>query len=182
MAAILQCTTASAEISWPPEPTDTSYVFEIDPDREFFPNFGISFSIQGPYEGAEITNTTFDLTFVSDGTTPASDLSMKLGLELTQQGYTEVAFTGADLGFGSGANTFTATFSTDALNGVVAGGPFFPYAFTELSVFGVNGSILGDFYFIDSSFTFDLIPAVPAPGSAFVLTCSAIAIRRTRRA
>jgi len=180
MAATLQCTTASAGDSSPPEPTDTSYVFEIDPDREYFPSFGINFSIVGPYEGTEITNTTFELTLVSDGTTPASDLSIILGIQLAQQGYTELSFTGADLGFGSGPNTFTATFSTDALNGVVEGS-LLPYAFTELTFFGANGPLLGDYYFIDSSFTFDLIPA-PAPGSAFILALGggAVATRRRR--
>jgi len=47
VAAMLHCTSAFAGDSSPPAPTDTSYVYEIDPNQEIFPNFGANLTLRG---------------------------------------------------------------------------------------------------------------------------------------
>ncbi len=113
----------------------------------------------GPVEDDIITNTTFDITWVSDGATPASDLLLHGSVQVDE---TLVYFTvtGEDLGFGSGPGIFKGTFSTDTLNGVVWPGLLPPYSIVDLQVDSVNGGgIQGYAYFVDSFINFDVIPA-----------------------
>ncbi len=120
----------------------------------------------GPIEDYVITNTTFDITYVSDGATPASDIQLHGTLTL-QGGSASFIVTGEDLGFGSGPGTFEGTFETDALNGVAAPGFLPPYAILDLQIDSVNGGIEGSAYFEDSYITCDVIPAPPCePPSA----------------
>lgn len=122
-------------------------------------------SLIGPVEDSVITGTTFDITWVSDGATPASDLELH-GTVMVDDGFVEFMVTGADLGFGSGPGTFKGTFSTDSLNGVVW--PFFlvaPYSIVDMQVDAVNGGgIQGYAYFLDSYINFDVVE--PPPCSA----------------
>ncbi len=131
------------------------------PGEEFF-NGGVLFvTLIGPVEDDIITNTTFDITYVSDGATPASEIQLH-GTVQVNEGYASFIVTGEDLGFGSGPGTFKGTFSTDTLNGLVWPSFFFPpYSIVDLQIDAVNGGIQGYAYFVDSFINFDVIPAPP---------------------
>ena len=119
----------------------------------------------GPVEDSIISGTTFDITWVSDGATPASDLLLH-GSVMVDNDFVDFTVTGADLGFGSGPGTFKGTISTDALNGIAW--PFFlvaPYSIVDLMVDSVNGGgIQGYAYFAEGSFIkFDVVePGCPS--------------------
>lgn len=130
------------------------------PGQEFF-NGGILFvSLIGPVGGSLITNTTFDITYVSDGATPASEIQLHGTFHVDE---TTVGFivTGKDLGFGDGPGTFKGTYSTESLNGIADTGFFPPYSVVDLQIDAVNGGINGTGYFVDSFITCDVIPAPP---------------------
>lgn len=149
------------------ENCDVTFPMPI-PGVEHF-NGGLMFvNLIGPVDDHVITNTTFDITYVSDGATPASDLLLH-GFITVDGGTSDFTVTGADLGFGSGPGTFTGTYETDALNGVADPSFFFPpYAWVDLQIDSVNGGgIQGSGYFVDSFITCDVIPAPPCePPSA----------------
>jgi len=119
----------------------------------------------GPVEDSVISNTTFNITWVSDGSSPASDLLLH-GTVMVDNGFVDFTVTGADLGFGSGPGTFTGSVSTDSLNGIAW--PFFlvaPYSIVDLQVDSVNGGgIQGYAYFAAGSFIkFDVVePGCPS--------------------
>lgn len=130
------------------------------PGAEFF-NGGILFvSLIGPVGDSLITNTTFDITYVSDGATPASEIQLHGTFHVDGQ---TVGFivTGKDLGFGEGAGTFKGTYSTESLNGIADTGFFPPYSAVDLQIDAVNGGINGSGYFVDSFITCDVVPAPP---------------------
>ncbi len=136
------------------------------PGQEHFTGGAMWVSLIGPVEDSIITGTTFDITWVSDGATPASDLELHGSVQV-DEGFAEFTVTGADLGFGSGAGTFKGTFSTDELNGIAW--PHFlvaPYSIVDLQVDVVNGGgIQGYAYFVDSFIKFDVVeppPCAPA--------------------
>lgn len=134
------------------------------PGEEFFTGGVMWVTLIGPIEDSIITGTTFDITWVSDGATPASDLEMH-GTVMVDKNFVEFMVTGEDLGFGSGPGTFKGTFSTDALNGLVW--PSFllpPYSVVDLQIDAVNGGgIQGVSYFVDSFIKFDVVePGCPA--------------------
>lgn len=114
----------------------------------------------GPIEDYVITNTTFDITYVTDGATPASDIQLHGTLSL-QGGDGSFFVTGADLGFGSGPGTFKGTFETDVLNGIALPGFFPPYSILNLQIDAVGGGIQGSAHFVDSAIICDVIPAPP---------------------
>jgi hypothetical protein len=115
----------------------------------------------GPIDDYVIINTTFEITYVSDGATPASDIQLH-GTAMVDGGFAEFIVTGADLGFGSGPGTFTGTYETDALNGVADESFFFPpYSIVDLQIDAVTGGIQGSSYFEDSFITCDVVPAPP---------------------
>ena len=87
------------------------------PGQEHFDGGLMFVNLIGPVDDHVITNTTFDITYVSDGATSASDLLLH-GFITVDGGTSDFTVTGADLGFGSGPGTFTGTYETDALNGV----------------------------------------------------------------
>lgn len=125
------------------------------PGEDIF-NGGIIFvTAIGPLEGSEIFSTEFDITYVSDGATPASDMLIVVGFPTTTE-YVELHVTGADLGFGDGPGTFTGTLTTDALNGITVGSFFPPYSIVNLDIGAVNGQIDGVGYFEDSFINFDV--------------------------
>ena len=134
------------------------------PGKEFFSG-GIMFvTAIGPPGGSEIHNTIFDITYVSDGATPASDLHITVGMWLGEENpiYVETHVDGTDLGFGSGPGTFEGTFETSALNGIAVESFFFPpYSIVDLSIGAINGQIDGTGYFVDSFINFDLEGATP---------------------
>ena len=132
----------------------------------------------GPEAGTEITNTTFDITYVSDGFTPASDMFIEASIQL-EDGFATFEVTGADLDFGSGPGTFTGEFSTDMLNGIVVGS-FLPSSIVHLTIGSIQGGIDGTAYFEDSFIYFDVIN-VPAPAAAALFGCAAVVHRRRRR-
>ncbi|MCC6908553.1 MAG: hypothetical protein IT430_11465 [Phycisphaerales bacterium] len=131
------------------------------PGREFF-NGGVLFvDAIGPLGGYEITNATFDITYVSDGATPASDIVIVAAIQ-TQSGYLETEVTGADLGFGSGPGTFKGTFATHALDGVVERGFLGPYSLMHLTIDSLQGGIQGEGYFVQSAIVLDVTGTIPS--------------------
>ncbi len=114
----------------------------------------------GPVDDHVITNTTFDITYITDGATPASDIQIH-GLISLEGGSAGFIVTGADLGFGGGAGTFNGTFETDALNGIASQGFFPPYSIVDLQIDAVGGGIQGNAHFVNSFITCDVIPAPP---------------------
>lgn len=130
------------------------------PGQEFF-NGGVLFvSLIGPVGGSLITNTTFDITYVSDGATPASEIQLHGTFHVDGQAVGFIV-TGKDLGFTDGAGTFKGTYSTDVVNGVADEGFFPPYSVVDLQIDSVNGGINGTAYFVDSFITCDVVPAPP---------------------
>ncbi len=131
------------------------------PGEEHFTGGVLFVTLIGPIEDDIITNTTFDITYVSDGATPASEIQIH-GTVQVDEGFVGFIVTGEDLGFGSGPGTFKGTFSTDTLNGVVWPSFFFPpHSIVDLQIDAVNGGINGYAYFVDSFINFDVIPAPP---------------------
>jgi hypothetical protein len=134
------------------------------PGQEHFSG-GIMFvTAIGPLGGSEIHNATFDITYVSDGTTPASELHITVGLFVNPDNpvYIETSVDGTDLGFGSGAGTFKGTFETEALNGVaVESFLIAPNSIVDLEIGAVNGGIEGTGYFVDSFINFDMVGFTP---------------------
>ena len=90
------------------------------PGQEFFGGGILFVTAIGPLGGSEIHNTSCDITYVSDGATPAKDLHITVGMVLGEKNpvYVETHVIGTDLGFGSGPGPFVGTFETAALNGV----------------------------------------------------------------
>jgi hypothetical protein len=135
------------------------------PDQDFWDGNGAVFFVLflGPLGDSVITNTTFDITYFSDGTTPASELFLEIGV-CVDGVIVDFSVTGADLGFGSGPGTFQGTLDTDVLNGLVCPGFPGPNSTVELIVDVVGGgAVQGTAYFIDSFITFDVIPPPPCP-------------------
>jgi hypothetical protein len=137
------------------ENDDPTFPCPIPGQQDF--SGGIMFvTLIGPIEGMVITGTTFDITYVSDGTTPASDLLLH-GSVMVDDDFVEFNVTGADLGFGSGPGTFHGTLHTDSLNGEAWESFFFPpYSIVNLEVGAVDGAIQGTGYFVDSFIIFDV--------------------------
>ena len=142
------------------EDCDPTFPMPI-PGQEHFDGGVLWVTLIGPINDYVITNTTFDITYVSDGATPASDIQLH-GTAMVDGGFAEFVVTGADLGFGSGPGTFQGTFDTDALNGV-AWESFLlpPYSIVDLQIDAVNGGIQGSGYVVDSYITCEVIPAPP---------------------
>jgi len=121
----------------------------------------------GPIGGNEISNATFDITFVSDGQTPASDLLLNVSLFIDEPGgvvQVETVVTGADLGLGSGPGKFSGTFETTDLNGIaVENFLVAPNSTIDVIVDAVGGGgIQGTGYFVDSFIYFDIVTDPPA--------------------
>ncbi len=55
------------------------------PGQQFFSGGILFVTAIGPPGGSEIHNTIFDITYVSDGATPASDLHITVGMMLGEQ-------------------------------------------------------------------------------------------------
>lgn len=125
------------------------------PGSDIFTGGIIFITAIGPLEGSEIFSTEFDITYVSDGATPASDMLIVVGFPTTTD-YVEIHVSGADLGFGDGPGTFTGTLTTDALNGITVGSFFPPYSLVFLDIGAVNGQIDGVGYFEKSFINFDV--------------------------
>ena len=134
------------------------------PGQEFFDGGVLFATLIGPLEDSVITNTTFDITYVSDGATPASDLFIEIAVQVDDK-FREFCLTGADLGFGSGPGTFEGTLETDVLNGVVGAGLFPPNSLVDFVIDVVGGgAVQGLAFFVDSFITFDVIPPPDCPG------------------
>jgi len=142
-----------------PDHNNDDPIFPVPiPGEEFF-NGGILFvTAIGPPGGSEIFNTSFDITYVSDGATPASDLHITVGMVIGEKNpvFVETHVDGTDLGFGSGPGTFKGTFETSAFNGVAVEGFFPPYSIVDISIGSIDGGIQGTGYFVDSFINYDL--------------------------
>jgi hypothetical protein len=156
------------------------------PGQDFFDGGVLFVTAIGPVGGREIISTDFDITYVSDGVTPASEIAMEVGL-LIDDGmggepvYLTTFVTGADLGFGEGPGTFEGTFSTDDLNGFAVESFIFPpNSIVDLTIGAVDGAIDGTGYFEDSFVNFNLTP-IPAPASVGVLALGGVLALRRRR-
>jgi len=159
---------------------DSDPVFPMPiPGREFFEGGGdeeVVFFVDafGPVQGTIITNTRFDITYVSDGITPASDIVIAVSAPVDMQSR-EFHITGADLGFGSGSGTFIGTFETDELNGEVWQEiPDFP-SIIHIRIESVVGGIRGVGFFQDSFINLDVIP-VPEPSAFGLLTLGIVGL------
>ncbi len=133
------------------------------PGQEFFSGGIVFVTAIGPVAGVEIHNTSFDITYVSDGATPASDLHITVGLAINPDDPISVEFVvnGSDLGFGSGPGTFKGTLETDAFNGIPLQGFLPPYSILDISIGAINGGIDGTGYFVDSFINFDVAEDTP---------------------
>ena len=148
---------------------DSDPVFPMPiPGREFFDGGALFVSAIGPVEGTIITNTQFDITYVSDGMTPASDIAIDVFVPVDGQ-FREVHITGADLGFGGGPGTFTGMFETDELSGEVWTFPDFSQSIIEIRIDSVAGAIEGVGFFRDSFINMNVTP-VPEPSTLGLLT------------
>jgi hypothetical protein len=148
------------------------------PGADVFTGGAISISAIGPPAGTIITNTTFDITYVSDGATPASNLLLEVSVQVDND-FAELSLTGADLGFGGGPGTFVGTLQTDVFNGVVWQS-FFPPTNVHIHIQSTTGGIDGTAFFVDSAIIFDVIP-VPAPAGVPLLALGLLQIGRGRR-
>ena len=132
------------------------------PGQEFFDGGAMFVTAIGPVGGREVIETELDITYVSDGATPASEIVIEVGMFVEDNDgvieYTSFHVTGAELGFGSGPGKFHGTFSTDALNGFAVMGFLPPYSIVDLMIGAVNGGIDGSGYFEDSFVIFNLTP------------------------
>ena len=134
------------------------------PGQDFFDGGVLFGTLIGPLADSVITNTTFDITWVSDGATPASDLFIEIMVQVDDK-FREFCLSGADLGFGGGPGTFVGTLETDVLNGVVWPGFLPPNSTVDLFVDAVGGGgIQGSGFFVDSFIRFDVIPPPDCPG------------------
>lgn len=134
------------------------------PGPEFYTGGIIFITAIGPPGGAEIHNTTFDITYVSDGATPASDIHITVGMFIDEDNpqYVETSVNGSDLGFGSGAGTFKGSFDTSVFNGTAVESFLFPpNSIIDISIGAIDGGIDGTGYFLDSYINFDLVGIVP---------------------
>ena len=148
-----------------PSHSNADPIFPVPlPGQEFFSGGFLFVTAIGPQGGQRIHNTSFDITWVSDGATPASDLHITIGMVLGEENpiYVETVVNGSDLGFSSGAGTFHGTYETSALNGVAVQGFFPPYSIVDISIGSINGGIQGTSYFVDSFINFDLQGATPS--------------------
>jgi hypothetical protein len=134
------------------------------PGRQVFDGGILFVTALGPFGGSEITDTEFDITFVSDGATPASDMVIYVSY-FSAAGFLDFHLTGADLGFGAGPGTFIGSLSTDALNGTTVESFPPPYSQINLEIGAVTGQIDGVAYFEDSFINF----YVPEPGVGVLL-------------
>ncbi len=160
------------------DPLDPTFPVPL-PGPQFF-NGGVLFgTFIGPVEGTQILNTTYDITYVSDGTTPAANLLIEMSV-MVNNDVVELVVTGADLGFGSGAGTFDGTFQTNAFNGTVWQPAIFPHSIIDLNIGATTGGIEGSGFFQNSFIVFDVIP-VPEPASIMLLLGGAVIGRRARR-
>ncbi len=154
---------------------DSDPVFPVPiPGREFFDGGALFVTAIGPVEGTIITNTQFDITYASDGITPASDIAIDVSAPVDGR-FREVHITGADLGFGSGPGTFTGMFETDELNGEVWQFPDFSNSLIDIRIDSVAGGIQGIGFFQDSFINMDVIP-VPEPSTLGLLTLGIIGL------
>ncbi len=158
---------------------DSDPVFPVPiPGREFFDGGALFVTAIGPVEGTVITNTQFDITYVSDGITPASDIAIDVSAPVDGR-FREVHITGADLGFGSGPGTFTGMFETDELNGEVWQFPDFSNSLIDIRIDSVAGGIQGVGFFQDSYINMDVIP-VPEPSTLGLFTLGILGLVRRR--
>ncbi|MHC5110473.1 MAG: hypothetical protein ACYTHJ_11415 [Planctomycetota bacterium] len=117
----------------------------------------------GPDGGTTIYNTSLDITYVSDGVTPASDLVLEISTFVDGQ-LREWDVSGADLGFGSGPGTFKGKLDTDIFNGIIDGGIPGPFSTISLDIGSTSGPVNGTAFFVDSFINFLVEePAVAIP-------------------
>lgn len=157
---------------------DDDPIFPVPiPGQQFFSGGILFVTAIGPPGGSEITNAEFDITYFSDGTTPASDILIEVGY-MSEGGYLQSEVTGVDLGFGSGSGMFSGTFSTDALNGVAVESFLFPpHSIVDLTIGSVTGGIQGTGYFEDSFINF----TIPEPGALTLLLIGGVVVARRPR-
>ncbi len=148
-----------------PSHSNADPIFPVPlPGQEIFTGGILFVTAIGPPGGSEIHNTSFDITYVSDGATPASDLHITVGMVLGEKNpvFVETHVDGTDLGFGSGPGEFQGTFETSALNGVaIESFLVAPYSIVDISIGSITGQIDGSGYFVDSFINFDLQGATP---------------------
>lgn len=164
-----------------PGHSNSDPIFPIPiPGQDVFSGGALAVSAFGPVGGTEITGATFDITFVTDGAATASDIMFLVRYDTPDFETIQTTVTGADLGFGSGAGTFSGTFSTAALNGVVRESFFLPpNSLIEIQIGAVGGGGIDGFAYFENSFIY--LDVVPAPASATLLMGAGAACARRRR-
>lgn len=116
----------------------------------------------GPDGGETIYTTNLDITYVSDGVTPPSDLIIVISTFVDGE-FRELDISGADLGFGSGPGTYQGTWETDIFNGVIDGGFPGPFSTINLDLGSTSGPVCGNAYFVDSFINFTIQEPAPIP-------------------
>ncbi|MHC5109264.1 MAG: hypothetical protein ACYTHJ_05240 [Planctomycetota bacterium] len=138
-------------------PGSEFFVLQL-PTEEWVGQVALELLLIGPDAGEKIWHAELDLTWVSDGTMPASNLIIHYTIPL-EGGEGNWSITGADLGWGDGPGTYSAKIDTDALNGTVAS----PSMTLGLGDEG-GGGLWGQF--VNSTFTLelnDMGPVEPIP-------------------
>lgn len=102
----------------------------------------IAMTAFGPDAGEPVWNTRVDVTFTTDGTTPASELLFHVSLQL-EGGSGHWSVSGADLGFPEAAGTYSGSLETDHFDGVVSNMTPFPFTPMEVSVQSTTGGLWG---------------------------------------
>lgn len=116
-------------------------------------------TLAGPVGDTRVIGADLDITFYSDGQTPASDLWVEFDAMLDGERRLFVV-RGTDLGFGAGPGVHRAALSTHALDGIVwqAGG--FSNSTIDVVIKTESGEpIQGTSFFIGSVLTLKVIPA-----------------------
>ena len=122
-----------------------------------------------PPAGETILGAELHITWTTDGTQSAALFGMHLTAPLESGKSPQWDITGADMGWGSAAGTYSAVVSTDLLNGTLVGGPFgFPPTL-DLGLEAAGGGGLWGTMGPGSKIVFELGPSVTADVPAISL-------------
>ena len=144
LAVVLSAATAAAAVTAPvalpaplPAPVSNSH-FKIIVPHIALDGGTASMSLAGPPGGLELFSATWILSYTSPhGGTPASQLIVEISLP----GLSPLVVTGADLGWPATSGSFSGTFTSSAVTGVVEGGA--ANTAVELLVHSTTGGVIG---------------------------------------
>jgi hypothetical protein len=143
-------------------PGSTEFVAPLPTDN--YTGKILTATLIGPTNDSHVLHATLAVTWNSHPNMPASDLGLEFTLP-TVNGSEHWIVTGADLGFGDGPGTFTATLDSDDLNGIVFW-PLPPNAIIHFDIFNATGTdgVWGQFQ--NSSLTLEIEGEAPDPSGS----------------